>query len=119
MTFNFVIRCYVVGVGEISFELTDAKQIGYGLLVDSQAHLDVTGKEFKEGETVAIGTEFKFGLTLHNHTHEQLVSGDFQVIFSVLDSSNVAVFTSTVDGKKNTYVFFITTLNLNLNLNQI
>jgi len=101
MTFNFVIRCYVVGVGEISFEKTDVKQIGYGLMVDSQAHLDVTGKEFKEGETVATGTEFKFGLTLQNHTHEQLVSGDFDVIFSVLDSSSVAVHTSKVNGKTN------------------
>jgi len=102
MKFNFVIRCYVVGVGEISFELSDVKQIGYNLIVDSEAHLDVTGKEFREGETVAIGTEFKFGLTLQNHTHEQLVSGDFKVIFSVLDSSNVAIYTSTVEGAKNT-----------------
>jgi len=102
MKFNFVIRCYVVGVGEISFEKSDVKQIGYGLMVDSQARLDVTGKEFKEGETVAIGTDFNFGLTLQNHTHEQFVSGDFNVIFTVLDSSLIAVHTKTIDARKNT-----------------
>lgn len=102
MAFDYVIRCYVVGVGEISLQKKDTKLVGYGLMVDSKARLEVTGKEFAEGETVAIGTDFRFSVALQNQTHDEFVSGDFSVTFSVLDSSLVALFTKTVDCRTNT-----------------
>jgi hypothetical protein len=101
MDFHYTISCYVVGVGEISFDLHDAKQVGYGVAVDARARLDVADKQFAQGETVAVGTDFAFGVSLHNQTHSDLHSGDFNVVFSVLDSSLVAIHSETVDGKQN------------------
>lgn len=105
MKFQYTVRCYVVGVGEISFELDDVKQIGYGVAVDSRAHLEVADKQFAQGETVAVGTEFTFGVALHNQTHKDLHSGDFNVVFSVLDSSLVAIHSESVDAKANAKPF--------------
>jgi hypothetical protein len=133
MDFHYTISCYVVGVGEISFDLhgapytfpvykihqftssslrslyfsTDAKQVGYGVAVDARARLDVADKQFAQGETVAVGTDFAFGVSLHNQTHSDLHSGDFNVVFSVLDSSLVAIHSETVDGKQNAYVHLV------------
>jgi len=102
MKFVYNIRCYVVGVGELSFEKTDIKLVGYGVVVDPQATLEVTGKEFRPGETVAIGTDFAFSLTLQNQTHDSLTSGNFDVIFTVLDSSLVAIHTDRINCNGNT-----------------
>lgn len=80
------------------------------MAVDSRAHLEVADKQFAQGETVAVGTEFTFGVALHNQTHKDLHSGDFNVVFSVLDSSLVAIHSESVDAKANAYVhafFFI------------
>jgi len=102
MNFHYTIRCYVVGVGEVSFDFEDTKQIGYGVVIDSRAHLDIADKDFAQGETVAVGTAFNFGVDLHNQTHNNLLKGDFKVVFSVLDSSLVAIHTNSVSAKENT-----------------
>lgn len=59
------------------------------------------GKEIQERETVGIGTEFQFGLILRNQTHEELEKGDFDIIFSVLDSSSVCIHQSIINAKQN------------------
>ncbi len=74
------------------------------MAVDARAHLEVADKQFAQGETVAVGTEFTFGVALHNQTHKDLHSGDFSVVFSVLDSSLVAIHSESVDAKANAYV---------------
>eukprot|EP00005_Dracoamoeba_jomungandri_P001968 CAMPEP_0174261362 /NCGR_PEP_ID=MMETSP0439-20130205/11380_1 /TAXON_ID=0 /ORGANISM="Stereomyxa ramosa, Strain Chinc5" /LENGTH=986 /DNA_ID=CAMNT_0015345823 /DNA_START=77 /DNA_END=3037 /DNA_ORIENTATION=+ len=100
LKFEYTIRCYVGGVGEISFSQEDVKQIGYNVVVDSQARLDVTEKQFKEGDTVALHTAFHFGLNLGNTTNE-FSTGDFSVTFKVLDSSEVAIHSTTRDRRAN------------------
>jgi prenyltransferase beta subunit len=100
--FVYTISSYLVDYGLVSFQTTDVKLIGYGVVVDPQARLEVTGKEFKPGDTVAIGTDFDFSITLRNQTHDSLISGNFDVIFSVLDSSLVSVDSETINCKANT-----------------
>eukprot|EP01089_Gocevia_fonbrunei_P012310 TRINITY_DN2875_c0_g1_i1.p1 TRINITY_DN2875_c0_g1~~TRINITY_DN2875_c0_g1_i1.p1 ORF type:complete len:993 (-),score=314.75 TRINITY_DN2875_c0_g1_i1:114-3092(-) len=102
VTFTYVVRVVALGVGEINFEITDVQKVGYGITVDSRAVLDVTGKEFQPGETVAIGTSFKFAIALNNHTNEEFYSGNFNVIFTVLDSSLVAIHSDKLNGATNT-----------------
>eukprot|EP01087_Luapelamoeba_hula_P004808 TRINITY_DN1477_c0_g1_i1.p1 TRINITY_DN1477_c0_g1~~TRINITY_DN1477_c0_g1_i1.p1 ORF type:complete len:1004 (+),score=192.45 TRINITY_DN1477_c0_g1_i1:187-3198(+) len=102
LNFTYVIRCFVAGVGELSFVKVDDKQVGYGIVVDADAKLEVTGKEFAEGDAVPIGTDFSFAVTLQNHTQDNLLSGEFHVIFTVIDSSNVPIHSESVDRRVST-----------------
>lgn len=97
--FDYVIRVEVAEIGDFVVHVVDVKQIGYGVTIASQANL--AGKDIKEGETIGIGTELKFGFTLHNQTHESFNSGDFDIIFNVLDSSRVSIHSQTINGRDN------------------
>jgi len=90
----------VVGLGKLSFDLTDLKNVGYGLIVFPKVSED-GGKEIREGETVSVGTDFKFSVALSTHSNENLLSGEFDVTFLVLDSSNVVIHQEKVSGATN------------------
>ncbi len=73
------------------------KHIGYGVTVAAQANF--AGKDIKEGETIGVGTELRFGYTLHNQTNPAFYGGDFEMIFDILDSSLVNIYHQTLSGK--------------------
>ncbi|KAL6080071.1 hypothetical protein QOT17_000457 [Balamuthia mandrillaris] len=102
VVFDYTVHSYVAGVGDLSFQLLDKRVVGYDVKVSPQARLEVTGKEFRVGETVPVGTDFTFGLTLQNQTQSDITSGDFEVRFTVLDSSEVAIHSEALPCKGNT-----------------
>merc|ERR1712232_673724 len=57
------------------------------------------------GEAVSAGTEFEFDVKLANKTHSNIKSGDFDVVFSVLDSSYVAIHEEVTSATGNADVF--------------
>jgi len=99
ISFQYNLQWNVPGLGDLKFTVTDNKDIGYAINVASEAKFG--GKDIQEGETIGIGTEFRFGVTLSNQSSSQFVSGDFQVLFSVLDSASNVLTSSSVDGKTN------------------
>lgn len=101
--FDYTVRFHVAGIGEIDFSLEDIKTIGYGITVASTANF--LGKDIQEGEVAGSGTEFTFGVTLRNQTKDNFVSGNFDLVFQVLDSSFVTIHEEKVEGKSNTNPF--------------
>jgi len=97
--FTYKVAVNLAELSGYTVNVVDNKQIGYGVTV--AAHASLSGKEIREGDTIGVGTEFKFGVSLHNQTHESLNSGDFEIILNVLDSSRVTIHTQTVDGRQN------------------
>ena len=87
----------VVGIGEVSFDVADAKRVGFGIAVDAEAQL--AGKAIEEGEALGLGAELTFAVSLHNQSAQEIVSGDFDVTLSVLDSSFVALHSAKIDGR--------------------
>eukprot|EP01090_Pellita_catalonica_P013052 TRINITY_DN300_c0_g1_i1.p1 TRINITY_DN300_c0_g1~~TRINITY_DN300_c0_g1_i1.p1 ORF type:complete len:1000 (-),score=213.77 TRINITY_DN300_c0_g1_i1:47-3046(-) len=101
INFEYGISLFVVGVGKIRFNLFDEKTIGYGITIDPQASLEVASRTFAAGDTVAIGTSFKFGLNLRNTKNRKIVKGNFEVQFTVLDSSSVVIAQDKLDCSNN------------------
>jgi hypothetical protein len=97
----YTLSTVVPGVGPISFDITDTRNVGYGIVVTSKATSELSGRDSKEGEQVTVGTDFTFGVALSSSTQSSLVTGDFVATFSVLDSSDVLIHQSTVDGSSN------------------
>lgn len=70
--------------------------IGYVMNVKSAAK--VAGRDIKVGDTVTVGTEFAFDVSLS--TTAPLTTGAFDLVFSVLDSSEVLIAQSSKNFKK-------------------
>jgi len=95
--FLYVVQCFPEM--EVSFSFEDIKHVSYGITVASDAN--IAGKPVEEGQTVVIGTSFQFGVSLHNQSIDSFVSGNFDVVFSVLDSSMVCVHRQVLNGLDN------------------
>jgi len=113
VTFDYVIRWLVADLGkDLTIELSETKTVGYDFTVRSKAvH---AGKEIEKIGTVAIGTDFSFDVSLGTvkNAKPSLLSGDFSVLFSVRDSSDVVIHRQVFDGKGNTKpISFQYTLN--------
>jgi len=95
ITFEFSLTAPVPGLGANRLTHKEDRSIGYSLSVDADAHLDVTGKKIEKGETVSLGTAFKFAVSIRNRTHDNISA---KVTFSVLDSSDVQIHQSEQEG---------------------
>jgi len=97
LNFRYSVRVQVAGLPPNAvpqFDFVDVKRVGYGMSIVPKASSDVAGRNFQPGEAVAIGTQFDFSLDLNNVTHARFPSkggADVEVVFSVLDSSNVVI----------------------------
>ena len=80
--FNLVHK--VAGLGELAFDFVESKSVGYGVTVVPKAEQD--GREVREGDSVAVGADFKLNVALNTRSNDNLVSGDFVVTLSVLVS---------------------------------
>lgn len=69
-----------------------------GYVMDVKPAAKVAGRDIKVGETVTVGTEFSFDVALA--TNAALTSGAFDLVFSVLDSSDVLIAQSSKNYKK-------------------
>lgn len=96
LSITFSVGINIVGQS-LSFSLKDVKSIGYHMEVKSYAR--IAGKEIKLGGKVSVGSEFNFAIELA--IQETMLSGDFDLIFSVLDSSNVLVHETIKDCNEN------------------
>ena len=89
--FKFTVSLPLAALGgNVQFVHEENRAIGYGIAVDAEAMLE-GGRTVAEGATVSPGTEFKFGVTLHSDTEANILAGDFDVVFTVLDASHVEV----------------------------
>eukprot|EP01099_Mayorella_cantabrigiensis_P008624 TRINITY_DN811_c0_g1_i5.p1 TRINITY_DN811_c0_g1~~TRINITY_DN811_c0_g1_i5.p1 ORF type:complete len:991 (-),score=287.09 TRINITY_DN811_c0_g1_i5:236-3151(-) len=98
--FDFELRNHVPEVGEIQLRTSDEKKVGYGIVVESSS-VDANGRDLAEGDSVSVGSEFKFNVRLHNHTEKNFRSGPFSVIFTVFDSSSAKIHRETMDCSRN------------------
>eukprot|EP01121_Diplochlamys_sp_Union-15-3_P008482 TRINITY_DN224_c0_g1_i2.p1 TRINITY_DN224_c0_g1~~TRINITY_DN224_c0_g1_i2.p1 ORF type:complete len:972 (-),score=235.77 TRINITY_DN224_c0_g1_i2:60-2975(-) len=71
----------------ISVQITDSKNIGYSIKVQSEAVL--AGKAVDVGQVVGDGAEFAFKVTISNYDNSKL--NNYPIRFLVLDSSDVVV----------------------------
>lgn len=101
LTFEYVIRWLVVDLGDdLTLEITDKKTIGYDLSVRATAvH---AGKEIEPNGIIGLGTEFSFQVRLGTQKQPLLKSGEFDVIFSVHDSSDVVIHETVFNARSNT-----------------
>eukprot|EP01120_Amphizonella_sp_Union-15-10_P004151 TRINITY_DN1474_c0_g1_i1.p1 TRINITY_DN1474_c0_g1~~TRINITY_DN1474_c0_g1_i1.p1 ORF type:complete len:980 (-),score=217.99 TRINITY_DN1474_c0_g1_i1:23-2962(-) len=102
LTFAYHIKHFVVDLGlekSLSIEKTDVKTIGYAITVTSEATL--AGKIIEADQVVGFGTNFQFSVELGTFSSTNLLSGDFDLIFSVLDSSGIPIYSETQDGRTN------------------
>jgi len=98
--FDFELRNHVPEVGDIQLRASDEKKVGYGIVVESSS-VDANGRDLVEGDSVSVGSEFKFNVRLHNHTEKNFRSGPFSVIFTVFDSSSAKIHRETMDCSRN------------------
>ena len=111
--FDFELRNHVPEVGEIQIRTSDEKKVGYGIVVESTS-VDANGRDLVEGDSVSVGSEFKFNVRLHNHTEKNFRSGPFSVIFTVFDSSSAKIHRETMDCSRNRFAIqFSYSLKLN------
>lgn len=84
-------------VGEtVGFALHESKKIGYNMRLKPSAK--VAGKDVKVGDYVTVGTEFSFEVELA--TQQPVTQGNFELIFSVMDSSDVVISQTVKDCSK-------------------
>mmetsp|Transcript_8028 Transcript_8028/g.33789 ORF Transcript_8028/g.33789 Transcript_8028/m.33789 type:complete len:978 (-) Transcript_8028:44-2977(-) len=102
VSFQFNMRQFVVGIGEISFSVSSEKSVGYAVEVTANAVHDITGQVVKEGKDVSVGTTFNFDVAMSSVLESSITAGDFNLVFSVLDSSNVAIHREVIAGQGNT-----------------
>jgi len=96
--FEFHIHGNVAELGGLEIYISDTKTIGYGVTVAASANY--AGKDISEGDTIGVGTEIKLAYNLHNQTEPAFVSGEFDLIFSILDSSLVTVYQEIINGRE-------------------
>eukprot|EP01121_Diplochlamys_sp_Union-15-3_P008483 TRINITY_DN224_c0_g1_i3.p1 TRINITY_DN224_c0_g1~~TRINITY_DN224_c0_g1_i3.p1 ORF type:complete len:967 (-),score=219.25 TRINITY_DN224_c0_g1_i3:85-2985(-) len=95
----------------ISLQINDSKTIGYSIKVHSDAVL--AGKAVDVGQVVGDGAEFDFRVVTTNYDNSKLHS--YPVKFSVLDSSDVVVYSvqkAAADGKDPTFHYKLSTSKL-------
>lgn len=103
VSFDFVLRWRVADLGaeDLVLSLKDSKTVGYDLSVSAKAvH---AGKEVDPNSEIGFGSEFNFNVRLGTTKQPKpsLLSGDFDVIFSVKDSSDVVIHKSKFDARNN------------------
>jgi hypothetical protein len=97
-SFKYTASQYVETVGTLTFEVSDQVSFGYGIEVVSHAVHTPTGKEVAVREPAPVGTDFTFQVTLFSSTENQKTSGDFEVVFNVVDASGVVIYSKVEDG---------------------
>eukprot|EP01092_Planopodium_desertum_P011660 TRINITY_DN5355_c0_g1_i2.p1 TRINITY_DN5355_c0_g1~~TRINITY_DN5355_c0_g1_i2.p1 ORF type:complete len:781 (-),score=221.18 TRINITY_DN5355_c0_g1_i2:448-2790(-) len=102
LLFTINARKTVAGLGEVNLDFTAPRSVGYGVSVTPTAKMGVTGKRVRPGAKVNLGTQFDFEYKFHNDAQTDIKSGDFEVVFRVLDSSLVEIHSASIDGKTNT-----------------
>jgi len=110
LSVNFEIKWLIVSLGsEIKFSISDKKTVGYAINIESKAKL--AGKDIEPTKDIGIGTSFNFDVSLSTVGNPNLISGNFNVKFTVADSSNIVISESTKDCKDNKEkITFSTTL---------
>lgn len=101
VSFQYSMRLFVVGIGEVSFAVSSEKTVGYNMQVSANAVHDMTGQVVQEGKDVSVGTTFNFEITMSNVAEPSITEGDFNLIFSVLDSANIAINREVLTGSGN------------------
>jgi len=104
LKFQFDLGLNVFGISELVLTQTAEKAIGYGINVIATA-THTTGRTIEVGDVVSAGTQFEFDTRLFNKTTQSIRSGDFDVEFTVQDSSKNVVYKETLDGRGNTEPF--------------
>jgi len=103
VTFEVTGRVAIPDLSEdLTLRFTDAKTVGYDLSISVKAVSN--GQEIPEGESVGQQTSFTASVQLGTVASPKpsLVSGEFDVIFQVKDSSLVLIHEAKIDGRKNT-----------------
>jgi len=98
LTAKFNVRINLVGEA-VEFFMNDEKHIGYSIKVTPSAKSGE--KDISPNGVVAAGTHFNFGVALSTGK-TKITQGDFDLVFSVLDSSEVVLHTETKNGRGNT-----------------
>jgi len=103
LTFSFKLHWPVPELGQVELTHTVTKPISFW--TDVKARATSGGKTVEtSGGPVEFGTQFSFDLTLGNVDNtptKSLKQGDFDVFFTVLDSSNTVLHEQTVDARTN------------------
>lgn len=86
---NVVVNVGIQTPGEaLGFQIKRKFSIGY--TIDAKPSAKIAGRDVAPGEVVSMGTEFSFAVTLADNTGA-LTTGAFDLVMTVLDSSNVAI----------------------------
>lgn len=93
LSVKVLVQVPLAGGERIGLSSTQTFNLGYSM--DVKASAKVAGHEIAVGEAVTVGTEFNFDVSLTSK--QAITSGAFDLVFSVLDSSNVLVFQSKKD----------------------
>jgi len=115
--FEYDMQLVVFGVkGPIRFTQRAEKNIGHRVTVIPTATHKVTGASIKEGEAVSSNTDFEFDVKLANKTHSNIKAGDFDVTFSVIDSSYSTIYREAISAVDNeeSFQFAFTLEQLNI-----
>lgn len=108
--FQFVAVKKIGGYPDLVVTDTRQMSIGFGINVVSSATLEITGRDISEGDTVALGTVFKYDVSLHRADRKRFTSGDFKVTMLVSDSSQVTLARQTLDASTASELTFSWTL---------
>jgi hypothetical protein len=102
LVLSYTLTWTVPGFEDLSITQVDRKSVGFDLAIDAKAVS--SDDEFDPHETVDIPTSFTFEVQLGTVSvpRPELVKGDFDVILTVLDSSNIALHTEVLDARTNT-----------------
>jgi len=100
-SFDYTVRWEVTELGDdLVLQLSDLKSIGYDLsVVPKVTH---AGKTVEANGVVGVGAEFSFDVKLGTEKQPKpsLTSGDFDLIFTVRDSSGVVIHEKVRDCRK-------------------
>jgi hypothetical protein len=92
----------------LKLQTTVERHIGFGINV--QASAKQADKEVAEGESVSVGTEFSFDVSLYRSDRKRFTSGDFDVAMIVRDASKAELHREKLSGKAATELLFSYTL---------
>jgi hypothetical protein len=81
----------------MTFTIKDNKKIGYYIKVKSTASL--AGKDIEANGVIGVGTVFSHSVSLATQSKAKVTSGEFDVVYSVVDSSGAVIHTEKKDGR--------------------
>eukprot|EP01125_Pyxidicula_operculata_P022751 TRINITY_DN9550_c0_g1_i1.p1 TRINITY_DN9550_c0_g1~~TRINITY_DN9550_c0_g1_i1.p1 ORF type:complete len:971 (+),score=279.65 TRINITY_DN9550_c0_g1_i1:71-2983(+) len=117
LTFSYEIRWAVANLGDdVVFKVVETKYVGYDISVVSQA--EYNGLPVEVQGVVGVGATFNFDVRLGTvkQLKPALLSGDFDVVFAVLDSSRVVIHEEKFSAKGNekpiAFKYALTSTNL-------